>query len=114
VIEDGLRSQLPKSNTRPSCPLLTLAAVAPDTRECRRENPQGNWNSKHPLANMGISFFGAYPSDVQFAFVNKEGVRTVDAAEYLIGDGGSQQAAQTAVVKFAERVIDPPYECPRQ
>ncbi len=48
----------------------------------------------------------------QFAFVNKEGVRTVEAAEYLIGVGGSQQAAQTATVKFATRVVDPIYECP--
>jgi beta-glucosidase len=48
----------------------------------------------------------------QFAFVNKEGVRTVEAAEYVIGVGGSQQAARTATVKFAARIVDPRYDCP--
>jgi beta-glucosidase len=49
---------------------------------------------------------------LQFAFVNKEGMRTVEAGDYRIGVGGSQQAAQTATVNFAARLVDPPYEFP--
>jgi beta-glucosidase len=47
-----------------------------------------------------------------FAFVNKQGVRTVEAAEYVIGVGGSQTPAQTATVRFHKRIVDPPYACP--
>jgi len=45
----------------------------------------------------------------QLAFVDKDGVRTVEPGKYIIGIGGSQVPAVSATVKIAERIIDPPY-----
>ena len=45
----------------------------------------------------------------QLALVNRKGVRTVEGGECRIGIGGSQEAAVTAAVQIAERIVDPPY-----
>jgi beta-glucosidase len=45
----------------------------------------------------------------QFAFADQDGVRTVEAGEYLVGVGGSQQPAQTVVINFPARLVNPPY-----
>ena len=49
----------------------------------------------------------------QFAFVNKDGRREVAAGKYTLGVGGSQQAAQSATVKFKKTITNPAYVNPQ-